>query len=246
MDDMFVDFSEFDETVPESKNINLYRNDDYDETTTEFYRVMRERKLNIIMQDNYGVDPEKMFKYDKKWNPYTGEIEGIDPYGALYFHPDDLIHYFYTKRLEKLWNDPVDETGGYYQGYYGEFVGSDLIIEGRGIYSELYAFRLPITDCYLTKDHNMSIITMGPILTNEDIANIEQLAEKNFKNNYFEKYRKKRPSLTLMKKLYDEAISSNPDISYFKISNKNKKSDEEICDINNKVNRLAVDMLKEL
>lgn len=244
-DDMLVDFSDYVEPVIKK---NLY-DKDYNETTTKFYRSLRESQLDVIMQDNTGFDPEKSFKFMYKWDPYTGETTGEDPYGPLYFHPDNLIFYFYMKRLNMLWQDQEDENGGMYQGYYGEAVGAgdNLTIISRGMYPERYLFRLPITNCYLEKDSDMSIITMGPRLTDKDVELIDYIAETTYKNNYKERYGKRRPSMRLMKSLYDQAISKTPDLTKLKGYNLNKKYTEaELVNFRNKANRVAVDMLKSM
>jgi hypothetical protein len=214
-DDLLVDFSDCDTCIV--TNIDLYKKDghEYDDTTTEYYRVMRNRKINVIMQDDVDYYPEKSFKFADRWDPYTGErILGKDgqyikdPYGPLYFHPDDLIYYYYIKRLDKLWCEPKDEAGGYFQGWYDDGVGSgkDMFLTSRGSYKELYLFRLPVHDCYLPPNHDMSIITMGPELTIEEIQEIENIAEIHYANNYKTKYGKLRPSLKQIFYLYNQAI----------------------------------------
>lgn len=209
---MDFDFIDFDtcEIAQEQKPYNIYH-DNYDETTTEFYKVLREKKMNVFLQDDKTFEPEKAFVYNWQWDPYTGERIMHDPIGGLYFHPDDLIYYFYLKRLNGLWIEPKDETGGYYEGYYGDLLGGgeDGFIISRGTHPELYLFRLPIFDCYLHKEHDMSVITMGAKLTDDDVQKIDELANKYYKSKY--KYGDKRPSLTLMKKYYDEAIKQRVD-----------------------------------
>ena len=74
-----------------------------------------------------------------------------------------MIRHYYKRRLKLLWNEPKDESGGFYQGYYGDAVGSgeEINIPGRGTHQELYLFRLPIDDCYLPPDSDLSVPTMG-------------------------------------------------------------------------------------
>lgn len=240
-----VDFTECNNSVTKTSKYSK----NYDDVTTRFYRSLRESKFDVIMQDNIGFNPDRGFKYYSQWDPYTGENRGEDPYGPLYFHPDNLIYYFYTHRLNMLWIDETDEQGGIYQGYYGEAVGAgnDLAIIGRGTYSERYLFRLPITNCYLEKGSDMSIPTMGPKLTDEEIEKIDELAENVYKNNYREKFGRRRPSLKLMKSLYDQAISTEPDITKVPGFNlKKKMSQNEIINFRNKANRQAVDALRNM
>lgn len=252
--DSFIDFSFLDgveenakkTTIKKETDDNLYEEKKYDETTMQFYRVLRKNKYNVISQEK--IDHMKAFEFKYQWDPYTGEILYDDPYGSLYFHPDDLIRYFDLNKLNGLWNEAKDETGGYYQGYYGEHVGCgyDMEIVGRGAYKELYLFRLPITDCYLTPDHSLSIPTMGPVLTDEDVKKIDELAEKYYKDNYIKTYRKKRPSLLKMKYYYDQAISKNPDISLAAHAKKQNDKIENDEKTRNMANRVAVDMLKKM
>ena len=52
---------------------------------------------------------------------------------------------------------------------------------------------------------------MGPILNDKEIKEIDKMAKK-YKNNYFKRFNRKRPSLMKMKILYDSAINKNPDL----------------------------------
>lgn len=244
-EDLLVDFSDCCENV---NTTGLY-DKKYDEITTRFYRTLRESKLDVIMQDNTGFNPDKGFKFVHKWDPYTGERQGRDPYGPLYFHPDNLIYYFNMNKLNMLWIDETDENNGVFQGYYGDAVGAgdDMFIKGRGTYSERYLFRLPVTNCYMEEGCDMSIPVMGPKLTDEEVEKIDDLAEKYFKNNYKEKYGKRRPSLKLMKSLYDQAISKNPDLTklYDYVPTK-KYTEAQLTEFKNKANRVAVDALRKM
>lgn len=250
------DFVDFDDepnvVVTKEKPAHLYNNGgilcDYDETTLEYYRVIRQRKMNVFLPGYSDFDSSKSFMYPYRWNPYSGEKIDVDPYGPLCFFPDDLIYNFYIKRLDMLWTDAVDEFGGFYEGFYGDAVGAGKSIEiaGRGSYPERYLFRLPITNCYLPKSHNMIFITMGPILSDEEILEIDELANK-FGNYYRKTYRKNRPSLYKMKQLYDQAISKTPDIS--KLISKEKEillTNTELAEIRERANKEAVEELKKL
>ena len=243
-DSLLVDFSDipdpiqFQETnIPEEKKESNEYN--YDKETTDRYKVMRLRKMDPLTYDI--IDDNYAFKFKCKWDPYTGERLEEDPYGPLYFDPDILIHYFYFKRLDKLWVHPKDEmNSGYYQGYYDDGVGAgdEFYVSGRGSHPEWYIFRIPINDCYLPKDHNRQFITFGPKLTDDEIIEIDRLANLR-ENNYRMLFGRKRPSLRRMKELYDLAITKEP--------NKNKYiEDPNIKDIQqeyNKINRNAVDLL---
>jgi hypothetical protein len=214
----------------------------YDDRTTEYYRVLRLRKMDPFLC--IDLKDEECFKFPYIWDPYTGNrmIEE-DSDQPLCFDPDFLIHYFYTNRLNNLWVEPKDEVNGYYDGYYDSAVGAgkNILIRGRGEFPEKYLFRLPIPDCYLTMDHKDMIITMGPILTDDEIKQIYELSEKN-PNNYFTMFGIKKPNLIIMKKYYDQALSTSPecnqDISQLSMTSK--------VEIYNKLNREAVEKLKIL
>lgn len=250
-DDLFVDFEETQPVIEKKNNIVKY-NDNYDDYTTNLYFVMREKKYNVISHDAFDCNTDHIFKYKYMWDPYTGEKKEEDPIGPLCFHPDDLIYFFYTRRKKLLWIESKDIVEGInegvYEGYYGDGLGSgdNINIIGRGEYPELYLFRLPIDDCYLPPDSDKSIITMGPKLSDEEIKLIEELAECH-QTNYQYFYGKKRPSLTLMKKLYDTAISKNPDISQY-LTDKKKEdlTSEELYELKNRANREAVNALVAL
>ena len=104
-----------------------------------------------------------------------------------------------------------------------------MFINGRPC-PEKYLYRLPIIDCYLKKNHNYSIITMGPILTNNEIEIIDNLTLE---------IRKNKPALKLLKEYYDQAINNSPNISELK-KNNSSFSDKELIE---KYNRDFVDKL---
>lgn len=218
----------------ECKKIN------YDKTTLEKYRVFRLRKMDPISY--IETDDEYSFKFGYVWDPYTGERKELDSFGPLCFDPDFLIKYYFTKILTKLWVQPSDEKGGYYEGYYDDGLGAgeDFYLSSRGHHPEWYLFRLPITNCYLTTDHNSQFITFGPKLTDDEINEIDRLAQQR-PNNFKELFGHKRPSLSEMKKLYDQAISEKPDISNIPVLK--DSTPEELKILYNKANRIAVDKL---
>jgi len=53
---------------------------------------LRKNKLDVFTRE--PINEKYAFKFEYQWDPYTGERLGKDPYGALYFHPDNLIHYY--------------------------------------------------------------------------------------------------------------------------------------------------------
>lgn len=240
-DEIMVDFSDvIEDQIKSEEEIVKPNLPIYDHTTREKYRVFRKRKMDPIsymdLDDNYA------FKFKYKWDPYTGERTGEDPDGPLYFDPDILIHTFYIKRLSKLWNSPVDEINtGYYEGYYDDGVGcgEEFNIPSRGTHPEWYLFRLPVIDCYLTEDHNSQYITLGPKLTDDEIIEIERLANLR-KNNYKSIFGKDRPSLTKMKKLYDISISKTPILPD---DLRDKLTEDKLKEYYDKINREAVDSL---
>ena len=216
----------------------------YNNRTEQYYKILRLRIMDPII--TVELDNDKCFMFFDKWDPYTGERLGKDEDGPLCFHPDILIHYYYLNRLNNLWVEPLNDSNNefHYQGYYDAAVGAgeDIFIQSRGYYPDKYLFRLPIIDCYLTCDHSESIITMCPKLTDDEVKKIDELANL-YGNNYENMFGKKRPSLLLMKNLYDQAISKDP---YIGEIDKSKYNKEQIEQLKNNVNRCAVDKLKKL
>jgi hypothetical protein len=235
----------------DTKSKSLYKKNgsiiEYNQTTMEYYRVLRERKMDPI---TFGeLNESTAFKFDYEWDAYTGERLNKDPYGALHFDPDGLIRYFYVNRLRELWVEPVDDltNNGYFEGYYDIAVGAgeDMYVPSRGHHPERYLFRVPIFDCYITNDHKESFITFGPKLTDDEIKEIDRLALLNG-SSYQLKYKKQRPSLFKMKQLYDQAISKTPDIEELQESKSKKILELDVQQLSERANRLAVDRLKDM
>ena len=211
----------------------------FNKKTLETYRVMR--RLKICPFTDEVMDEAKAFKFSYQWDPVTGKRTKPDPYGAFYFHPMALIKYFFTKRLTKLWAFASDTDAGYFQEYYDIAVGigSDFYVAGRGYNPQWYIFRLPIIDCYVSQNMSLRDITMGPILTNEEVAEIDRLGHKYFERDYLSEYGKRMPSLVRIKELYDTAISKNP----IDVSDIDSAERENTI---NKANRDAVDELVKM
>jgi hypothetical protein len=241
-DDDLIDFSSVDDNQTNDQTVKYYKDNkliQYNSSTMEFYRVLREKKMDTFMQSE-DFKSECAFKFPYQWDPYTGERRELDPFGSLYFFPDDLIHLFYINRLNGLWTEPKDTANGYFQGMYGDALGAgtDINIIGRGHYPELYLFRLPIPDCYLTDDHNISFITMGPVLTRDELIEIDRLAETHYRNNYALTYGRVRPSLLTMFTQYELALNPRADPECM-ISSHDKAKE-----LHYKQNMKAVDRLK--
>ena len=190
--ELYVDFQDeiIDKNIHNDEKVSLYK-EEYDDQTMTWYKNMRIKKYDAISHEIFDCDDSHVFKFEYMWDPLTGERLNKDPYGGLCFHPDDLIRIFYKQRLNGLWKPPTKEL----EGYYGEAVGSGENIEAkgngmRGMCPEVYLFRLPIADCYLKPDSDQSIIYMGPKLTNDEVAEIDRLAEAYHKNNYMTLYKK--------------------------------------------------------
>ena len=184
----------------------------YDKSNDRYDRFRKEKIDPILLMELplFDMKDKDLFIYKNKWNPYNGEILGVDPTGPLFFDPNTLIHYFYINRLNNLWINDTYEDGEYIQGHYGDAVGNgpEFNIQGRGKHPDWYLFRLPIMDCYLNKDHCHQSVTMGPILNNEEIKKLYNLS-KRYKKKFKEVYGYKRPNLIEMKNLYDKCIISN-------------------------------------
>lgn len=211
----------------------------YDERTEVWYKTVRKTKIDPI--SNLEVDEEYAFKFYDRWDPYTGERLDKDPYGPIYFDPIQLVKYFYTNRIRKLWVAPSDDKNGYYEGYYDDGVGAtdEFYVRGRGHHPEWYVFRVPLPDCYLTDDHNEQIPTMGPKLTDEEVADIHKKAQA-MKNRYQNFFGKNPPSLIDMKKYYDMAIAQKPALQDVDTIG---MPEEELKPLYAQRNRSAVDFL---
>jgi hypothetical protein len=106
---------------------------------------------------------------------------------------------------------------------------------------------LPIIDCYLPKNCDLSLITMGPKLTLENLAEIDRLNEKYYKNYYLLKYKSSLPSLLKMKEIYDQVISQTPNLEIFGIKkeDENNIDNNELLTLRTSANYKAVEKLKE-
>lgn len=251
MDDLIID-EDLIETKVIIENKKIYKKDgrpiEFTEHTTEYYRTLRELKTDPITFENASDGFE--FKY--QWDAYTGERVCDDPFGSLWFDVDSLIYSIYMKRLTLIWTSTSDENEYYYEGFYDSGIGSgdNMYIVSRGESIHLYPFRLPIIDCYLTKDHDNSVITVGPILTDKEIEQIDELVNK--KNTYKQKFGKNKPSLKQMKYLYDQAISKEPNLDkLFKNMNEEEKyliltDVSKLNEYRYKANTMAVDELKKM
>ena len=165
-----------------TKNDNMSK---YDKTTTETYRIKRLYHIDPLTDEE--VLEHVAFKFYDIWDPYTGirtsmNVNGIhtsiDLNGPLYFNAQKLYEYYFDNRYNGLWNQP----SGVYEGYYGELLGTGLNLEikSRGSNPQKYLFRLPIIDCYLPIDHNYSLVTFGPLLTDLEIDLIDNILIKGF------------------------------------------------------------------
>jgi hypothetical protein len=187
------------------------------------------------------IQPSHCFEFKYKWNPYNGLRGGVDEVGPLCFNAINLYDYYYINRCNGLWTPPQDG----FQGMYGDMVGSGKIInvKSRGTFPERYLFRLPIIDCYLPKSHNLSIITMGPELTDGEIIEIDTIVRKY----HPKKCNSRFASLTMLKYYYDRALDISPDPNSDDIKElKAKYPTMTTIEINAKYNRCYVDKLVNL
>jgi hypothetical protein len=237
-----IDFNSFldsQETniLSNSNNVSKIKiSEQYDKTTSETYRIKRLYKIDPIYDTE--IPKELIFEFKNKWNPYNGQRGDIDDLGPLCFNAINLYDYYYINRYKGLWTPPQDG----FQGIYGDMVGSgkNVKIKSRDTYPEKYLFRLPIIDCYLPITHNLSVVTMGPELTEEEITQIDFIITRM----HPKKSNPRFASLTMLKYYYDRALDISPDqdldeIKEFKLKYPNLSSDE----INQKYNRYYVDKL---
>ncbi len=223
-----IDFSKVDITEKSQKDSKTI---EYDKTTTETYRIKRMFKIDPLTDQEV---PEKLrFEFEDKWDPISGEIIGKDEVGPLCFNALTLYDYYNSNRYKGLWNPPQEG----FEGYYGDMVGTGnkIEIKSRGSNPEKYLFRLPIIDCYLAKGHNLSIITMGPLLSDEHINKIDEIVSKYHNKKFL-------TSLKKIKKYYDNAIDNNPSCDEF-MELKSKYPNLNEREIIDKFNRLNVDFL---
>jgi len=210
-DDCFINFSNQNNNLID---IKINKNDKYDKynkfdvTTSETYRVMRELHIDPITHEK--VPDNLAFKFEYMWDPITGERTEKDPFGPLYFNCINLYINFYYNRLRMLWIDGDIVDNIQYEGYYGDALcsGDDLYIPSRGISKHLHLFRLPLIDCYLEKDFDLSVITMGPKLNDDEINLIHDKIDIYLKkSNNKNKKNKKIYDLKKIRDLYNIAIS---------------------------------------
>ena len=221
-----------DDKKNEKKDDNII----FDKNTTETYRIKRLFKIDPLT--DIEVPENIAFKFKFSWDPYTGKRNGNDSIGPLYFNAINLYDYYYENRFRGLWFPPAEQ----YQGYYGDLIGTgkNISIKSRGSNPEKYLFRLPIIDCYLPNNHNLSFITMGPELSDDEICEIDNIVNQfhsKKKNNNF-------TSLTALKYYYDQSIESSPDPNSDEIKElKLKYPNLSEKEINEKYNRYWVDKL---
>lgn len=206
----------------------------FDKVTTETYLVKRRLQKCALVDKDIHQSCKFSFKY--MWNPINGERGAIDKVGPLYFNVIELYNYYYDNRYKGLWTpstyDPVTKQS--YEGYYGDLVGSgkNIKINSRGFHPDKYLFRLPIQDCYLYEDHNHSVVTMGPLLTDDEIKEIDILI-LNLPSEY-KHLVKSYTTLSALKALYDNAIDESPQINMFNTwvnNNNNINSNQLIKDV---------------
>ena len=250
MMDLFVDFSSIEQKgVGDRKEDPLKKYmSQYDSTTCLYYKSHRVKKTDPITFDE--LKEESAFKFPYVWDPYTGTRMGVDPMGPLYFHPMNLLLHIYQTRLKSLWVEESDETDGLYEGYFGEGVGQgeDFEIVGRGIYPERYVFRIPIQNCYLKKTHKMTLVTMGPKLTDREICELDRLINRHWSHHrLYNKIYKKIGSLYRLKCYYEIAISKSPlsmDLSGVELGLRDEIMKQE--DPGMYLNRIAVEAIKNM
>jgi hypothetical protein len=218
---------------------STYR-DEYDVDTIQYYKSHRIQKTDPVTFE--VLEDNKCFKYYKIWNPYTGVVLNNDPYGPLCFNPVTIVTHIYYSRLNNIW---INESDGIYSGYYGDGIGAgkEQEIKHKGTYPERYIFRLPIQNCYLPRNHNLSTITLGPELTDHDISVLDVLMTEHYINDDI--YRK-IGSLANLKRYYDIAISKEPLNLDLNNTGINIELAQRHPNPHNYINRCAVDILRRM
>ena len=222
----------------------LYHNTYYtNKLPKDRYMENRKKAIDPIL----GIDlplkkKKKYYKFEYMWNPYSGTRETKDPRGYLSFDPDSLIYYFYSRRLKYLWNISNND----YTGHYGDAVGNgpDFYIPGRGKHNDWYLFRLPILDGYISSKEWNQNVTMGPILTLNEIKEIYNMG-KTYGNMFKQRFNIDRPNLIKIYQLYHIAIDKHPKLNI--PDDLNINLDEETrTELEMLENRKAVNELKNL
>jgi hypothetical protein len=207
-DNYFIDFNNLgiNNIGDSSKSISKKIEYNFDKTTTETYRVIRELKLDPITLEKIPSSLE--FKFEYMWDPITGDRLNKDPNGPFCFNVLTLTKNFYYNRLRMLWIDGETIDNIKYEGYYGDGVGAgeDLYVPSRGISKHMHLFRLPIIDCYLPKEFNYSIITMGPKLTDDEINQIQDIIDMHYKTK---KNIRNKIDIKKIRDLYNIAINKS-------------------------------------
>lgn len=202
----------------DNKNINPRTNKKIKKNGPVYRKYLKRCLKNNIINDNYHkyhnnkIDPlllvdlpliknKPLYKYSYFWDALSGEVISKDPRGPLYFDPDTLVYYFYTKRLNKLWMNSVDNFGGTYDDGLG--LGKRFYRRDIGYNPQWYLFRLPLHD----GNYNGSLqqTTIGPELSLRDIEEIYNLSLK-YGDNFYKRFRMERPNLIQLYQTYHEAI----------------------------------------
>lgn len=230
-------------TVDDDQIKNLY-DVVYDYITMKYYVARRISRSDPITDELFNKNDPKAFIYKYMWDPYTGDKLGEDPYGPLYFNPMAIIKNIHVNRLNNLYCQPTDETGGQYEGRYDDAMGAgdDGFVVSRGFHPEWYLFRLPIPNGYLTPEHNHQFITMGPKLSIDELIEIEGIAIKYWSAAYKKEYGAPMPSLLDMYAHYTQAININP-------LNEGDWTEDSDCTREEaiyKANAAAVDLLRKM
>lgn len=237
---MKIIFDELDESLFIDNTIksNINTIDNYDNTTTETYRVKRLYKIDPF--DDNIIPDHLIFEFKSKWNPYSGIRTDDDEIGPLCFNALGLYKYYFENRYRELWSPPTADGFG---SMYGPIVGKSIEIKINSLTfkPEKYLFRLPIYDCYLKKSHKLTTITMGPVLTDEEIEKIDTICKL-----YHPKKNHLIP-LSLIKSYYLKSLETNPNHNLPEIQNFILLYPSfEIRDINEKYNTMYVDILVRL
>jgi hypothetical protein len=236
-----------------SKSEQIFTADEYDMLfnfeTTSRYKAYRIKMQDPITCEN--LTDNNAFKFKYVWDCLTGERIGVDPYGPLYISPVSILRSYYHNVLKGMWIEFDDCVP-----MYGENLGTgdNFYIPGKGVQPEKYLFRLPIQDCYVYKEQDNSIHTMGPKLTDEELQEVDNLICKYWYDDPFiEDMPESALSTLRLKKYYDVAICAKPtiDIDALPLEIRNTYLNKVALghigiDHDTYLNRLAVDKIKEM
>jgi hypothetical protein len=178
---------------------NLYPTEFNTATTT----MTQYRKVNMcaycFRSYNTPNSPKYYFQFHHMWDPYTGEKLDKDPYGPLTFCPECIAQSIHHQIPNANLYIPPN---GEFQERYGDALGAGQDfheVERGNHHPEWNIFRVSMPTLYLAPNSDLMITTVGPLLTMEEIKQIDMHLHQQHPSMAF--------SLVKLKQLYDISVS---------------------------------------